>query len=155
MLYFKSHSTKEISEWIYKYLPRIFELQNDVKKDEVIYNYMVLSYKNNRFEEIPALAKNHLSVKENKLVKDLVDFSSQQIKSNINQIIDYANNNINDYNAYFDIIDKIRLNQNILNYYPTKYESLKKLEPFMINRLLYEKDIDSQNLIKLFYYLTK
>ena len=149
----KGHSTKEISEWVYKYFPKILELQNDVKKDEIIYDYMVLLYRSNNFEEIPTLAKNHLSIKENKSVKELVNISSQQIKSRINEIIDYTNKNIDNYNAYFDIIDKIRHNQNILKFYPLKYKSLKNLEPFMINRLLYEKDIDAKSLIKLFYYL--
>jgi len=149
----KSNSIKEISEWIYKYLSFFLDAKNSPKKDEVIFEYVLLLYNNKQYEEIPRLISNHLYKKDNQYVKQLLEYAKDQINQNINRIIDFANDNLDNPELYFDIIEQISKNQNILHYSPDTNEQLKRLEPYLLNRLLLKENIGNEVLIKLFYYL--
>ena len=149
----KSNSNKEISEWIYKYLSFFLDAKNSPKKDEVIFEYILLLYNNKQYEEIPRLISNHLYKKDNQHVKQILEYVKDQINLNINRIIDFANDNLDNPKLYFDIIEQISNNQNILHYSPDTNEQLKRLEPYLLNRLLLKENIDNEVLIKLFYYL--
>lgn len=149
----KSNSNKEISEWIYKYLSFFLDAKNSPKKDEVIFEYILLLYNNKQYEEIPRLISNHLYKKDNQHVKQILEYVKDQINLNINRIIDFANDNLDNPKLYFDIIEQISNNQNILHYSPDTNEQLKRLEPYLLNRLLLKENIGNEVLIKLFYYL--